>query len=133
MPEVGFNEMIVIGVVALLVVGPKDLPMLLRKLGQWTRKLREMANEFRHSFDEMARQSELDELRKEVEQLRSLNPLDDIKNEIQSAADMGNDLYSNPDSQYEFSNETPLIDVPKEEEPKKPRKPRAKKVKVENV
>ncbi|MND89454.1 sec-independent translocase [compost metagenome] len=70
-PGVGGFEILVIGLVALLVVGPKDLPMLMRKVGQFVGKARGMANEFRASFDEMARQSELDDLRKEVEALRS--------------------------------------------------------------
>lgn len=70
-PGVGGFEILVIGLVALLVVGPKDLPVLMRKVGQFVGKARAMANEFRASFDEMARQSELDELRKEVEALRS--------------------------------------------------------------
>lgn len=69
-PEVGASELVVIGVVALLVVGPKDLPVLLRKLGQWLAKIRGLAAEFKSSFSEMARQSELDDLRKEVEALR---------------------------------------------------------------
>jgi sec-independent protein translocase protein TatB len=71
LPDVGATEYLVIAIVALIVVGPKDLPMLLRKLGQFVAKLRGMASEFRASFDEMARQSELDELRKEVEAMRS--------------------------------------------------------------
>lgn len=70
-PGVGGFEILVIGLVALLVVGPKDLPMLMRKVGQFVGKARGMANEFRASFDEMARQSELDDLRKEVEALRT--------------------------------------------------------------
>jgi len=70
LPEVGGSELILIAVVALIVVGPKDLPLMLRKLGQFVAKLRGMAAEFRASFDEMARQSELDELRKEVEAMR---------------------------------------------------------------
>jgi sec-independent protein translocase protein TatB len=70
LPEIGASELLVIAVVALIVVGPKDLPMLLRKLGQMLAKLRGMANEFRASFDEMARQSELDELRREVDAMR---------------------------------------------------------------
>jgi len=70
LPEVGGLELLVIAAVALIVVGPKDLPVMLRKLGQFTAKLRGMANEFRASFDEMARQSELDDLRKEVEAMR---------------------------------------------------------------
>ena len=70
LPEVGGMELLVIAAVALIVVGPKDLPMLLRKLGQFVARLRSMADDFRASFDEMARQSELDDLRKEVEAMR---------------------------------------------------------------
>jgi sec-independent protein translocase protein TatB len=70
LPEIGASELLVIAVVALIVVGPKDLPVLLRRLGQLMAKLRGMAAEFRASFDEMSRQSELDELRKEVEAMR---------------------------------------------------------------
>ena len=70
-PGIGGLESLVIGLVALLVVGPKDLPVLLRKVGKFMARARAMANEFRSSFDEMARQSELDELRKEVEALRT--------------------------------------------------------------
>lgn len=69
-PGIGGLEILVIGLVALLVVGPRDLPLLMRKVGQFMAKARGMANEFRASFDEMARQSELDELRKEVDALR---------------------------------------------------------------
>lgn len=69
-PGIGGFEILVIGIVALLVVGPKDLPLLMRRVGQFVGKARVMANEFRASFDEMARQSELDELRKEVQALR---------------------------------------------------------------
>ncbi|MDB5450925.1 MAG: sec-independent protein secretion pathway component TatB [Phenylobacterium sp.] len=69
-PEGRALEFLLAAVVALIVVGPKDLPVLLRKLGQFMAKLRSMAAEFRASFDEMARQSELDELRKEVEAMR---------------------------------------------------------------
>lgn len=70
-PGIGGFEIVVIGLVALLVVGPKDLPVLMRRVGQMVAKARGMANEFRSSFDEMARQSELDDLRKEVEALRT--------------------------------------------------------------
>ena len=70
-PGIGGLEILVIGLLALIVVGPKDLPLLMRKVGRAVGKARAMANEFRSSFDEMARQSELDELRKEVEALRT--------------------------------------------------------------
>jgi sec-independent protein translocase protein TatB len=63
-------HIIILIVIALIVVGPKDLPRMLRKAGQFMGRMRGMANEFRASFDEMARQSELDDLRKEVEAMR---------------------------------------------------------------
>lgn len=70
-PGIGATELLVIGIIALLVVGPKDLPLLMRRVGEFMGKARRMAADFRASFDEMARQSELDELRKEVEALRT--------------------------------------------------------------
>ncbi len=69
-PGIGGLEYLVIGIVALVVVGPERLPGMLRQLGKLVAKARGMANEFRSSFDEMARQSELDDLRKEVQAMR---------------------------------------------------------------
>lgn len=69
LPDFG-PHLLVVAIVALVVVGPKDLPILLRRIGQFVAKMRGMAAEFRASFDEMARQSELDELRREVEAMR---------------------------------------------------------------
>ena len=87
LPEVGGTELIVIAIVALIVVGPKDLPLMLRKIGQFVGKLRGMASEFRASFDEMARQSELDELRKEVDAMRR-GQLADQATQDAASADM---------------------------------------------
>jgi sec-independent protein translocase protein TatB len=70
-PEGRILDFVLIGVLALIVVGPKDLPVLMRKVGRFLAHMRSMAAEFRASFDEMARQSELDELRREVEALRT--------------------------------------------------------------
>ena len=72
-PSIGATEVLVIGILLLILVGPKDLPLLMRRVGQFMGKARGMAADFRASFDEMARQSELDELRKEVEALRTGN------------------------------------------------------------
>ena len=74
-PEGRILDFVIVGVVALIVVGPKDLPILMRKVGRFIAHMRGMAAEFRASFDEMARQSELDELRREVEALRTGQPL----------------------------------------------------------
>ena len=66
-------EFLLIGAVALVVIGPKDLPIALRRLGQFVAKMRSMAAEVRSSLDELARQSELEELRREVDALRHGN------------------------------------------------------------
>ena len=70
-PDIGVSEMLIVAALALIVVGPKDLPLLMRRIGQFIARLRGMASEFRASFDDMARQSELEELRREVEAMRS--------------------------------------------------------------
>jgi len=75
-PEGRLFDFLIVGAVALIVVGPKDLPLLMRKVGQFMARIRGMAAEFRASFDELARQSELDELRREVAQLRNARPMD---------------------------------------------------------
>jgi sec-independent protein translocase protein TatB len=69
--DIAWSELFVILIVALVVVGPKDLPKLMRTAGQWAGRARGMADQFRRSFDEMARQSELDELRAEVNKLKA--------------------------------------------------------------
>ena len=65
-----WSHILLLLIVALVVVGPKDLPKLMRMMGRWMGKARAMANQLRKSFDDMARQSELDELRAEIEALR---------------------------------------------------------------
>jgi sec-independent protein translocase protein TatB len=78
--DLSWSHILIVLIVALVVVGPKDLPKLMRIVGRWVGKARAMADQFRKSFDEMARQSELDELRQEIEALRSQRPLADLQN-----------------------------------------------------
>jgi sec-independent protein translocase protein TatB len=82
MLDFSWSHILIVLIVALVVVGPKDLPRMMRIVGQWMGKARAMANEFRRSFDEMARQSELDELRKEIENLRSERPLATVERDL---------------------------------------------------
>jgi sec-independent protein translocase protein TatB len=74
MIDLSWSHILIVLVVALVVVGPKDLPRLMRIVGRWVAKARAMADQFRKSFDEMARQAELDELRTEIEALRRDRP-----------------------------------------------------------
>jgi len=77
--DLSWSHIFIVLVVALVIVGPKDLPRLMRTAGRWAGKARAMADQFRKSFDEMARQSELDELRKEIDALRTRRPLVDVE------------------------------------------------------
>jgi sec-independent protein translocase protein TatB len=86
LPGMGGFEAVIIALLALVIVGPKDLPVLMRKLARWVSKVRGMAAEFRMSFDELARQSELDELRREVEALRRGDPLNPVRSELDPIA-----------------------------------------------
>lgn len=76
--DIGWSELLLIGAVALIVVGPKDLPKLMRSVAQWVRAARRMAGEFQRHVDDLMRESELDELRREVNALR--NPVGTILN-----------------------------------------------------
>jgi sec-independent protein translocase protein TatB len=82
MPGIGFTEMILLVVVAIVVIGPKDLPLMMRKFGKFTGKMRAMAYEFQQGIDELGRQAELEELRKEVADLKRHTGLDEIHDEI---------------------------------------------------
>jgi sec-independent protein translocase protein TatB len=92
--DIGWTELLVIGIVALIVIGPRELPKTLRTIGQMMTKVRRMASEFQGQFNEAIREAELDELRKEAEKLSGItdplgnfDPLATVKSEIESAVD----------------------------------------------
>jgi sec-independent protein translocase protein TatB len=80
--DIGWTEMLVIAVVMIVVVGPKDLPKMLRTFGKTTAKLRTMAGDFQKQFNEALKEAELDDVKKSVDQLRSLNPASEIKKQL---------------------------------------------------
>ena len=75
MIDLSWSHIVLVLIVALVVIGPKDLPRFMRMAGRWMGKARSMADQFRRSFDEMSRQAELDELRAELSALRQDRPL----------------------------------------------------------
>lgn len=81
--DIAWSELGVIAVVALIVIGPKDLPKVLRSIGQWTAKARAMAREFQSGIDDMVRETELDELRKAAKQVSDFS----IENEVKKTFD----------------------------------------------
>jgi sec-independent protein translocase protein TatB len=90
--DIGWGEFVVIGIVALIAIGPKELPGVLRSLGQWVTKLRRMASEFQGQFQEAMREAEMAELKKEVEEmtaaaggLSDFDPMATVRKEVESA------------------------------------------------
>lgn len=77
--DIGWSEMLVIAILVIVVVGPKELPGMLRTFGKTTSKLRVMANDFRKQFDEALKEAELDDLKKVADDVRALNPANEIK------------------------------------------------------
>lgn len=69
-----FSEILIIGVVALIVVGPKELPELMRSVGRWVGRARRMASEFQGQMSEALREADLQDVKQSVDDLRSLSP-----------------------------------------------------------
>ena len=116
--DIGWGELLIIGGVALVVIKPKDLPGVLRTVGQTVGKIRRMAGEFQGQFQEALREANLDEARKTISGLNdsvsssletSFNPIQTIRDEIKNATE-GRD---------------PGLDRQRRREPRRPRLPRA--------
>jgi sec-independent protein translocase protein TatB len=135
-------ELLVIAIVALVVIGPKELPNLLRSWGKWMAKMRGMASEFRGHVDEMVRQSDLDDVKKQLDavpglDLQSLDPTKQIKSAIQEgmaegekAIAEGKSVFDNPlaepESAPQIAVETPAetpLETPAETAPAAPETP----------
>jgi sec-independent protein translocase protein TatB len=89
--DIGWSELVVIAVVALIAIGPKELPAVLRAVGQYMGKIRRMASEFQGQFQEAMREAEMADLKKHVDEmtdaakgLTDFDPLADVKKEVES-------------------------------------------------
>lgn len=81
LPSIGFPELLIVAILAIIIVGPKDLPVMMRTLGQWVGRIKAMGQEFKDAFEEMGRDSELAELRKEIEDLKKMGNLENLSDE----------------------------------------------------
>ena len=77
--DLSWTELLVIAVVAIIVVGPKDLPRALRAIGRWTGKAKRVARDFQSQFNEALREAELDTVKKEIESVGKIDPLADMR------------------------------------------------------
>ncbi len=86
--DISWTEFLLIGVVALIVIGPKELPAVMRTMGQWTRKLRSMAADFQNQFQEAMREAEMADLKKQVDDIahdiKHYDPLKDVRADVEA-------------------------------------------------
>jgi sec-independent protein translocase protein TatB len=107
--DISWTEFLLIGIVALIVIGPKELPAVMRGLGQWTRKIRSLAADFQNQFHEAMREAEMADLKKQVDDvaqdIKQYDPLKDVRADVEA---IGKDLNAAPDtsSQKELTKET---------------------------
>jgi sec-independent protein translocase protein TatB len=123
--DIGWGELLVIGIVALVVIGPKELPGVVRTLGQTVAKLRRMASDFQNQFNEAMREAELVDLKKDAEKMIegatsavSYNPLEKAGEELQKAVEEATSLPP-------VAAIAPVV-PPELEKPAEPAKPAAK-------
>jgi sec-independent protein translocase protein TatB len=93
--DIGWSEFMVIGVVALIVIGPKDLPAALRVAGYWVRKARTLSREFHSSVEQMMREVELHEVQQQLKKATEFN----VEHEFQKIVDPVNDPAAGPQEQ----------------------------------
>lgn len=94
MLEVGWSELLVIAIILIVVVGPKDLPGMMRTFGKMMGRVRTMANEFRSQFDEAMREAELDDVRKGLSEVNKYNPASSLRDAINPIRQLGQDIKS---------------------------------------
>ena len=88
MLDIGWSEIAVIVVVALIVIGPKDLPKVLKTIGIWVRKARMLTRDFQNSVDEMIREADMEDVRRQATELRNIN----IGREVEKTIDPSGSL-----------------------------------------
>lgn len=92
--DIGWSEMAVIALIALIVIGPKDLPRAMKTAAQWMRKARSLTREFQSGIDEMVREAELDDARKALEATRHGNLQRTISNAVDPEGEMDKEVRS---------------------------------------
>jgi len=92
--DIGWSELVIVGIVALIAIGPKELPGVLRSMGHWMGKMRRMASEFQDQFREAMREAEISDLKKQFDDAQASasnvttgfdNPLETARREMEKA------------------------------------------------
>lgn len=118
--DIGWPEMAVVAVIAVIIIGPKDLPRIMRWIGGWVGKARTMTRQFQRSMDDMAREADVADLKKDVDSVKKFNPIQELDNAVDptgsvkkaldpAAAD--DTITAAPDAKPETIDETPTASV----------------------
>ena len=105
--DIGWSELLIIAIVMIVVVGPKDLPKMLRAFGKATARMRATANEFKQQFDEALKEAELDDVKNIIDETRKLNPRSKITQVFDPIRSAGQDLRAGLQSTSSMSPATP--------------------------
>jgi sec-independent protein translocase protein TatB len=115
--DISWTEFLLIGVVALIVIGPKELPAVMRTMGQWMRKVRGMANEFQNQFQEALREAEMSDLKKQVDDMahdfKNYDPLKGVRDDVNAMGkDFNKDFERSPDDKPKAKPAEPSAEQP---------------------
>ena len=120
--DIGWGELVVIGIVALIAIGPKELPTVLRTIGQYMGKVRRMASEFQGQFQEALREAEVADLQKQAEEWKSsvtdftnYDPLADTAKNVDTGVDTGVDAGADKSAEPALTAPEPLPPVASED------------------
>jgi sec-independent protein translocase protein TatB len=121
--DFSWSELLLIGIVALVFIGPKELPGVLRTVGQWMAKVRRMASDFQGQFQDAMREAELAELKKEVDEMTSqashyasLDPLAEARKEMdKTQREVESALAGTPAANTEVSSAPAAVEPPASE------------------
>lgn len=119
MLDIGWSELLVIAVVLIVVVGPKDLPPMIRAFGKTMSGLRKMAGEFRSQFDEALKEADMDDVRKTISDVQNLNPTNSLRNAMNPLRQLGNEIRSDLNKAGTVSS-SPATSAPATAEPVSP-------------
>ena len=92
MPDIGWSEMAVIAILALIVIGPRDLPRVMKTVGQWVRKARSVTREFQSSVDEMIREADLEDARKALRSAETIDPATLVSDTLDPTGTMAEEM-----------------------------------------
>ena len=110
MPDIGWQELFLIALVTIIVVGPKEIPRVLRTVSLWVRKIKGMAREFQSGIDDLAREADLDDFRKELAEAKDFDTGRNIEDMIDPTGEYAKSIQDLEDSVESSLKEEPLDD-----------------------